>query len=616
MRWQTVSIIILIASLLVVGPPTSHVVTPLGKAEFASSTPEDQRFMAVGEDYRKFRGLTKPFKNVWLQKGAIATKALLASSRIHLNDFMKSLRDSEKTKARLQSLKAAAKSAGIGGLQTYLVVIACALIEVIKAEQETAQIDMRLWSPQKTANDIATAIREVVDSNTMIAGLGGSSLIGLFSDPLLAKLFAEPKTTFASQAFQGLVSQFTHMLINFGAFEITSELVEEASDRLPEYFDMNDPVVAELLKDKNHVLTQIILALKPSITDQDQKKSEIAGQMFQQVFRNVATILQNENNYLVVWIYNALRHRILTGQFLTLIASLSVANTTGNLLIDAPRFSWSLVFNLIGATVATYTPESKKYSATQLFQRARLSFNDVYQSGRQLQYEWMTKIARKEATSMAPEYFTQWLNQRRLYRQRKIDIFFERAHYTYNQLLNQRVRYAQVLTLPDAQNNPSLKQKTEDLQKENESIFEEFVATIYAMISIYESEAHFISDYQIKLSLEDEDLKTEINNMESLFRQYCEVYNHFMELNFYSLDGKKPLPTAIVAGINNKCEISPAPSTAKFEDLGKESQRDLEASVSFLELYYSLGVDELRIILDRNSAIKNAIAEAQEAIGL
>jgi hypothetical protein len=267
----------------------------------------------------------------------------------------------------LSALKIASKASAktVEGLghqgQALLLIMMLSGVDLVKQNLEKSKIDGQRIDPKKISAEIAEAAQQILSSGQIWSSLAGASVaMGISQKPLqiLNKLIANSTS---HRLLKNLLQSGMATLITFVGWEIGGQLYTEAT------YLLEDPEDFARSKD----LMPILLNSLKQGTFSQSPSNEKDWLLLRKIFSNMMSILVYDHDLRNLWLYNAWRMKIATGEFVTLVSAMVGASALGSTIFPGAGTIAGLMFGLAGGVLSLFIPENIKEGISEKIQSAR-----------------------------------------------------------------------------------------------------------------------------------------------------------------------------------------------------------------------------------------------------
>ena len=267
------------------------------------------------------------------------------------SQFLK-IKESSKKLAHKTSVSAAAHG------QTFLLMIILSSTYLVQEEIEESKIKIEDINEKELAKLIGKVTTKIINSSEIWASL--TSSIALVE--IAKKGFDVAKHSQIAKSFQKELSHNSKLRRLFSTFlknTILANIIFVGWDFGGSLYKMARD---SLESDSEYEIAATMSSLL--------KNPEVFKKIFSQIY--IILIKNEETRSLLFW--NLFRQKILTGEFATLVASMSAAMTAGSILFPGGGTALGFVFGLVGGGIYLMLPQESKDRLTLFFQGLREKF--------------------------------------------------------------------------------------------------------------------------------------------------------------------------------------------------------------------------------------------------
>lgn len=240
--------------------------------------------------------------------------------------------------------------------RTLVLILALAGAEVVRHEIRTAKLEAGPVDPSRLkAMSLAVAERIVNDGQFWSSVLGSGTVAAIAKQPLqiIRALISAP----ASKAlFIDVLHASVSSLITFGGWEASAELWEEACLLLDSEEDYT----------RSKDFLGLLTGAKSDLEDR-----RVLGL----IVDNIGRILLADDELRTNWLYNSWRLRIATGQFATIVTTMTASGLIGTALFPGAGTLAGMMFGAVGGVASIAIPGEVKESITNGFRGLRMAHN-------------------------------------------------------------------------------------------------------------------------------------------------------------------------------------------------------------------------------------------------
>jgi hypothetical protein len=247
--------------------------------------------------------------------------------------------------------------------QAYILMYLLAIVEVTKQEFEDAHTDYRNIAPEKLATSLIKAGAMLVDSgDTVVSLLTAAGTHRVFRIPLeiLNKVIENSEL---KPIFKSLLQNLAGSLVTFVGWDFGTQLWNEAGT-LIEIEALGEDERA-LVADSGKLWSNIYYALKGTLDAKDPQVLK-SRKILELMSQNMVRILLTDPELRLQWVYNALRQRIFTGTFATMVGTVVVASAVGTTLFPGAGTILGMMFGVGGGLASMMIPEEIKNEISML----------------------------------------------------------------------------------------------------------------------------------------------------------------------------------------------------------------------------------------------------------
>lgn len=518
--------------------------------------------------------------------------------------------------------------------QTYVMIYMLALIHIVVEDETLRRVDSSLRMDDKnTTEKLIEAAYELLVSGEMVSSLlmAGST----------HQLFKKPLEYFGSfiysqklaPIFKNLILSFTHSLVSFTGWEFGAQLWKEAINMLD--YQLVDIVDAEFLKkNKNRLIVNAYRTIAKGRGRPDTKEVLDSKIILKQTFENILYILTIGNDGFIQWLFNSLRHRLLSGHFVSLILSMSSASAIGStyLPLAAPLLS-TFGVGLAGGLVSIYLiPEKQKHQITTTLKEAFLGgFSKHFEknpSDRYFEYGFNNSSGDQKINDFYSNVDNEIslydvIEMRRNFRQKQVEIYIDDLNYYYNLLLRDNSLLKSLYVIQD---NPSylaqdgkhdvikITKKINELVANNYKNKESFFENLKNLISFYLTEAHYLSS--LKTKEKNENISEYLENMvftaESVASHFCGVSNSFFLIDLEKANKENTnnfLRSDHISEISTLCKFDQLPKPSfDYADLNPILKKMYDSAINAVFKISSGRFNEASFINERSKVLEHILS--------
>jgi hypothetical protein len=482
--------------------------------------------------------------------------------------------------------------------RTYVMLYALAIVAIVKEEViRSHETDTAYrWGP--TGDKLLEAIREIVDSGEVMAGLlGAGATHKALAKPLELLTYLVTDSTVAP-LFKTFMIHFTHTLVSFTGFEFAGQLWRESINRLD--FQIKDPFERQFLQDRNHLATLLFRFLSPNARVYYPREYRASRKVLGLIIQNAAKIIYLGGDRFQ-WLYNSIRLRIAKGQFVTLVSSMVAATTVGTSLFPGAGTALGMAFGFVGGTIAVFAPEEQKNLITTKIKDSWLSMLESSSGAGTAAYlkfgfdengaSRLSRLVTRDSIFI----------DRTTYRERVVDVHLERVYYYHDQIHANDAKIREFLK-ESAQNptNEKVKRAIEDLSAKNLENMIQMADSLKSLVSLYLTEAHFFEKLRDSApESAQEDYDSQVVLSENMLTHFCTFADSILAVDFLNLKARVNQDGTSLSKIKSMCKYEFKESAPFHEKLSAARQDDFDSATRFLDKFYWSKFNEQNVTLDR-----------------
>jgi uncharacterized damage-inducible protein DinB len=240
--------------------------------------------------------------------------------------------------------------------RTLVLILALAGAEVVRQEIRTAKLEAGPVDPSRLKEMSFAVAERIVNDGQFWSSILGSGIVASLAKQPLQILNAIISNPTSKNALINVLHSSISSLITFGGWEASAELWEEAC----------------LLLDSESDYTRskdFFGLLKGAKSDLEDRR--ILGL----IVDNIGRIILADDELRTNWLYNSWRLRIATGQFATIVTTMTSAALIGTALFPGAGTLAGMMFGAIGGVAAIAIPGEVKESITDGFRGLRTAHN-------------------------------------------------------------------------------------------------------------------------------------------------------------------------------------------------------------------------------------------------
>jgi hypothetical protein len=603
-------------------------VTQVGADQTSSAgqVSEQERLAELQAETEKLRK-KNPNRNVWLRGPQLEKIFQKVNGQLNLFLFLtphqkKLLRENEESeikkeanehlkKKNIQGLKK--PTIGAETLRTLILICGLSIVGLITEHFHKYKIDPRL-NDTNLAPKIAAAVEEVFNSGELFSSMGMASTTHWFFKIPLNIIYIISENSKMWALFKNIMVQFTTTLVSFGGWEFGAQLFKEATNRL--YTQLESPEERELLADRNHIFTMVFRAINQQDNDPELKKQKAALKILGFIWQNMFLVLTT-SEVRIAWIYNAIRHRIMSGTFFSLISSMAMGASIGTTIWPAAGTALGMSFGIVGGLTNMYVvPEEQKNSLTVFLKKQYLKLIDasMANSSSLLLGAGFQNDPQKTSLVDPDKSFNMALLERITYRRKTVDVYIEKIYY-YRSLLTANTQYLNSLynVLSSTEKPQEMRDEIEEVLSKSKTMFVDYVEALKNLISLYFTEAALSDSYKTseKHQWVVDLLQDDVIHAEGLASHLCTMTKSLLSLDIVNDNNiSDPLEVAPnLATVELLCKYKLQTPVKSYEELGDTDKASFDSAVRFLEKVNSAQFNEIELSLDRVRALNNLDSE-------
>lgn len=491
--------------------------------------------------------------------------------------------------------------------KTYLLIYVLAMINIIYDDLHRFHIDPRLLNDQSTLKKLGEAVGEIFDSGELTSSLmmaGGTHKV---FKGALDSLHVIVSDSGLRSIFKNILMHFATSLVSFAGWEFGAQLWKESANMLD--FQVSTPEEKALLADRNHIFSMSYRALVAGRDDWDHKKQKAAQRIWTLSFKNLLYILFVDGNLRVRWIYNTLRHRLLSGNFVTLITSMSMGSAVGTTVFPFAGTILGMVFGITGGIISMAVREEHKNAITVFLKDQWLSLLDGWgrsSTNLYLRSGFEEGSNGNQLSSISfGKTFNSVLVERVSYRQKVVDVFIERLYYNHSLLVANSGYVDQLYRLLPISNRQQLiRDEVAEVVSKSKKNYIAMLSSLQSLVSFYLTEASAMARFR------DSDkhksvrglLTLEMANNESLSSHFCSLTEALLMVDFVK-DVNRDLSESGAypeeSSLRSLCKLEFRPRLKAYSELSPGDKEMFDSALRFLEKNYWAQFDEQTVSLDR-----------------
>lgn len=244
--------------------------------------------------------------------------------------------------------------------QTILLIMILSGVDLVRSHYENAKLLQNDIDKKELQENIITAAELIVNSGEIWSSMMGAAAttpINIASMHLIRSILGDSESKLI---FKRLIASGMGTLITFIGWEIGGQLFNEAA------MSFEDEEDFQKVESLGHLIRD---AHKDGFSP-DSKNT----QLLKQLIGSMKNILFKDADLRSKLLYNAWRHRIATGEFVTLVTAMATASTLGSALFPGAGTIVGIMFGLTGGVIAILAPEEFTSTLTSYLKEARRLF--------------------------------------------------------------------------------------------------------------------------------------------------------------------------------------------------------------------------------------------------
>ena len=281
----------------------------------------------------------------------------------HLASAYGSSKTSEASKERLKRLPSnnmAQASAGsrlsdtLGRQgQALVLMMIIAGVEVVHQEIKRAKLRNESVNYEQTFSLSGQAAEQILSGGGTWLSIAGAGVVTPFSKKPIVILETLLKDAGAHDILRSLLQSGICSLVAFGGWDLGGQLWDEARELIT---DDTDYTLA------GHMGSVALGSLTDIFSNSGGNQNDV--RVLKIMTANIARILFLDNDLRNLWLYNAWRLRIATGDFVTMVSSMVGAGAIGTAIFPGAGTLAGLCFGVAGGTLALFVPTPVKDEIT------------------------------------------------------------------------------------------------------------------------------------------------------------------------------------------------------------------------------------------------------------
>lgn len=464
--------------------------------------------------------------------------------------------------------------------QTYTLIFVLAMVEEVKRLVYDDYINHRYISPQQITEKAGIAAEHILDSGEIFSSLSAGAATHVAFKVPLAVFNAAIENTQSRLLFKRILQSLTGSFITFFGWELGGQLWQEAKtlisrNELPgkeyDFFFEEDALWSYLLKGNPNA-------------------AKIVGLLMNSMFK----VLWTDEALTAQWIYNGLRHRIMSGEFVTMVTAMGSVSAVGATVCPQCGAGAMIGFGILGGILSGIVPEMQNNQLTYFLKDGWLSVLEKNKLKRTTELLTLTpprpEILKERAgvREKIVDVHLERINKARL----KVDeIVFRLQHYRQNLMQLESKERMQKAIAADEQELETYQRWMQEAELD--------------LVMVYVDEINFFKDLLARRTFTLEItslLEQEILNNRSIKNHFCSVVEGLRLVHHANLQSLQPkVENYLVAA----CKISAVKPLTKFLDLSPEQQSVYDDSVANLMEFFVTSFDEYKLVLARVKAALN-----------
>lgn len=277
-----------------------------------------------------------------------------------------STRDSETfKKASTDKQRSYSESEIVGHTgQALILIMILSGVELLKKELALSDAGQKPLTREELLDKSGKIADHILNDGHIWVSLLSAGALGKTAEKPLAIINSLIDNETSKPILRDLLKNGIGTFVTFVGWEMGSQLFTEATEMID-----NDQDYERATRLLPVLLNSLYHGLEPQNTT-----AQNDWRILQLVAGNMVKILVKDDELRNLWLYNTWRTRIATGEFVTLVSSMTISSVIGTSLFPGAGTLGGMMFGVVGGVISIYVPEEKKDSITEVIQNFRSRF--------------------------------------------------------------------------------------------------------------------------------------------------------------------------------------------------------------------------------------------------